>query len=126
MAGLLANAMREGLKLRVWSRARLVEWDPLGTNYRHDRFGRVMHYEAFGDRDSVYGWELDFWIPLNRGGTDCESNQEALNCKSYSEKAEQIFGASDSGSSASSQRLQRTGLSGVSYVGNYASDVVFK
>ena len=61
----------------VWEKADTV----LGCNpdeWRKDQKGAWIYYNAYGDRTSDYGWEIDHITPLSNGGQDILSNVRPL------------------------------------------------
>ena len=53
----------------VWQKGKVVS----GYNpqlYRKDDCGAQMIYEEYGDRTSIYGWEIDHITPISKGGSD--------------------------------------------------------
>ena len=62
--GLLAEASeRARRKCVAWNRARPVPGRDART-WRLDDYGRPIRFDDYGDRGSVYGWEVDHIIPL--------------------------------------------------------------
>lgn len=55
---------------------------------RKDRKGNEIMWARYGDRDSVYGWEVDHVIALANGGSDHISNLQALQWKANVEKSD--------------------------------------
>ena len=54
-------------KVRVWNMASIVPgYDH--SQYRRDRCGALIAWEVFGDRDSIYGWEVDHIIFVSKRG----------------------------------------------------------
>ena len=82
----------ENLKLAVWRKGTIIPpsngntWD--GNAWRFDSYGSVMKYSEHGNRDSVYGWEIDHIKPVAKGGSDELSNLQPLNWKSNAAKGD--------------------------------------
>lgn len=67
----------EELVLKVWTKAfAVMNQDP--THIRKDRCGAWIVFEAYGDRNSEFGWEIDHVIPRANGGTDDLDNLQPL------------------------------------------------
>jgi len=66
----------------VWEKGREIPGlDP--RVWRADRYGSRLKYEDHGNRNSLYGWEIDHYpIPLALGGPNTLDNLEPLHCKS--------------------------------------------
>ena len=53
----------------VWQKGKVVSgYNP--SLYRKDDCGAQMIYEEYGDRTSIYGWEIDHITPISKGGSD--------------------------------------------------------
>ena len=62
---------------RVWEKAiPVMNQNPV--HIRKDACGAWIVYEAYGNRKSEYGWEIDHIIPIAHGGTDDYSNLQPL------------------------------------------------
>jgi hypothetical protein len=61
----------------IWANGIVIPGrDP--DEWRQDIFGYAMHYLAYGDRASEWGWEEDHVVPVTLGGTDHVSNIRPL------------------------------------------------
>jgi hypothetical protein len=70
----------EWRKRAVWEKGRRIPGrDP--NVWREDGYGFVIKYEDHGDRNSLYGWEIDHHpVPLALGGFDTLENLRPLHC----------------------------------------------
>ncbi|MBI2103990.1 MAG: HNH endonuclease [Candidatus Omnitrophica bacterium] len=66
------------LEQLVWAKGRLaLGFDP---NYvRMDAYGTLIERKQYGNRDSLYGWEIDHIVPQSLGGSDSLTNLRPLN-----------------------------------------------
>ena len=69
--------MDEQTRALVWHKGFVIPgYDPM--QWRRDVFGYAMSFAAFGDRNSVYGWDVDHITPGGSGGI---ANLRPLNWK---------------------------------------------
>lgn len=62
----------------IWEKGLKVE----GYNpdlYRQDYSGAWISRKAYGDRESILGWEIDHVYPTSKGGTNEEVNLRPIN-----------------------------------------------
>lgn len=73
------------LRILVWTLAtKLQNLDP--NLWRLDPVGRLIHWDAFGDRHNPLGWEVGHVIARVDGGSDFLPNRQAENYKTNLEK----------------------------------------
>ena len=61
----------------IWQKAIVVEgYDK--TLYRQDFSGAWIARNAYNDRDSVLGWEIDHIFPISKGGKSTYDNLQTL------------------------------------------------
>lgn len=67
----------EQLKDIIWNKASKVEgYDE--TLFRKDAAGAWMSYSEFCNKNSKFGWEIDYIYPLAKGGNDDIANLRAM------------------------------------------------
>ena len=68
----------------VWEKGVVVQGnDP--ARWRKDQCGAWIGRAAYGDRDSIYGWEIDHISP---GGSDAIGNLRPLQWKNNADKSD--------------------------------------
>lgn len=63
---------------QVWEKAHKIDLGHELAGYRRDDFGNLIRWEAYGDRTSPYGWEIDHIIPSSLGGAETLDNLRPL------------------------------------------------
>ena len=79
----------EVTKLEVWHKAIPIPGRPSNL-WRRDLCGFAIRYTDFGNRDSMYGWEIDHIYPVAKGGNDDIRNLQPLNWKNNAEKGDSL------------------------------------
>lgn len=85
----------EELKLKVWEKGIVVDKYP-SNRVRKDACGAFILFEDFGNRNSIFGWEIDHIIPVselkNKNIPDAKIdhiyNLRPLNCKNNASKGD--------------------------------------
>jgi hypothetical protein len=79
-------------KLAVWAKGKVIpNFDP--SVWRSDRYGNVIRYQDYGDRQSKYGWEIDHYpTAAALGGSDDISNLQPLHCKANASRGGALGG----------------------------------
>ena len=71
----------------VWLKGRVVPgYDP--AHVRKDCCGAWMQFDAYGDTNSQYGWEVDHQQPVAHGGADNLANLQPLYWRNNRHKAD--------------------------------------
>ena len=61
----------------VWEKAIIISWNS-PDKVRQDKCGATIHFDAYGDRGSPYGWEVDHIVAVAKGGGDEMENLQPL------------------------------------------------
>lgn len=77
----------EEKKEYCWNHAQIVKGYDKDT-IRKDVCGAWIFKEHYGLRDSEFGWEIDYVIPVIMGGDDFEQNLRALHWKNNESKGD--------------------------------------
>ena len=63
--------------IAVWRKGSIVAGDDPNI-FRKDYLNNWIRYSDYGDRNSIYGWEIDHIIRVENGGTDNLTNLRPL------------------------------------------------
>ena len=75
MSGLFTNELLR--RIAVWQKAQIVQGRS-PDDWRSDDYGSLIHWDAYGDTRSAYGWQIDHILPSALGGSDDLRNLRAL------------------------------------------------
>ena len=65
----------------VWNKATIISNENEKIGHRQDQCTAWINKNDYGNRDSVYGWEIDHITPQSNGGNDNLSNLRPLHWK---------------------------------------------
>lgn len=65
------------LEEAVWTKGRVIVGFDANV-WRHDVNGTVIQHDAYGNRQSEYGWEIDHIVPVSQRGSNALSNLRPL------------------------------------------------
>ena len=63
---------------KVWDKAEKVSQQAEKAGFRKDQRGAWIHKDAYGKRNTKYGWEIDHITPKSKDGKDIFSNFRPL------------------------------------------------
>jgi len=84
------SSWSEETKKAVWKKGNTI-YGYLPDDRRSDKCGKIMKYSEHGNRDSVYGWEIDHIDPVSNGGSDDLSNLQPLHWSNNADKADKLY-----------------------------------
>lgn len=77
----------DSIKKQVWDKGIVVEGYDKDL-YRKDASGAWIAYNSYGNRDSIFGWEIDHVYPQSKGGDDDIINLRPLHWKNNDSKGD--------------------------------------
>lgn len=73
---------------QVWFKAQQISADNDQNGFRKDACGAWIKWADYGNRNSLYGWEIDHIKPVSNGGSDAVSNLRPLHWKNNAAKSD--------------------------------------
>ena len=80
----------EDLKRACWAKTSPVTGSNNSWEFRKDVLGNLLRYADFGNRHSPFGWELDFIVSRNVGGSTDPDNLQALHWKTVAARSDAL------------------------------------
>lgn len=91
MAYELVDITNSDIIQQVWEKGIVVEhYD--ASLYRKDSAGAWIARQAYGDKNSILGWEIDHVYPISRGGQSHMPNLRPMNWRNNASKGDDYPG----------------------------------
>ena len=83
--------MLEDLKRAAWAKTSPVAGGQMNSwEFRKDCLGNLVRYADFGNRQSPFGWELEYIVSARLGGSNDPSNLQALHWKATAARSDHV------------------------------------
>lgn len=76
-------------RIQVWNKATPIPGRD-SSIWRKDAYGSIILFEAYGNTESPFGWEIDHIVPKAEGGSDDINNLQPLQWENNRRKADQL------------------------------------
>lgn len=77
------------VKQQVWNKGVPIAGYDINI-WRRDKCGQTIQFSEHGNRDSIYGWEVDHINPVNNGGMDNLDNLQPLYWDNNAKKSDKL------------------------------------